>query len=185
MIDSASVKAIMNRRNLTKTSKVGENEVFTIQGDGNVIDVRNAAGELVTSTIPGYEGTVLQKKIFNTKSNSQLAMSNERTRNYLIDGLKAEKAGDKEKAHELFNKYLNACQVSFGVLLPSPVADTLVSGSRIAADIALVTTENGSLLTIDTSTIMVKQAGIQDKTTFNLEDFEEIVAKPAKTAKVK
>src|SRR5882672_10572202 len=116
LLTSASVKSIMSKRDLVKSTHVGKKVVFTIQGNGNTIDVKDKAGELVKSSIPGQEGIILQKAIFNTKANSQLGMSNARTRQYFIDGCVAEKQGDTDGASELFNKYLNACQLTFGVL---------------------------------------------------------------------
>lgn len=185
-IDSKAVTGIMNGRKLTKTSRVGKKDVFTIQGNGNVIDVTDKDGKVVTSTITGYEGTVLQKRILNTKSNSELAMSNPRTQGYLRDALKAERAGDADAAHELFNKYLNACQLSFGYLLPNDTLDAaLGAGVDIAAEIVVVTTENGSLLTIDPKTIRVEEAGVQGGTTFDINSFMEEEEAPATKATAK
>lgn len=179
LLTSGSVKSIMSKRDLVKSSHIGKKVVFTIQGNGNTIDVRDKAGELVQSTIPGQEGTVLQKAIFNLKANSQLGMSNERTRKYFIDGCVAEKQGDVELASELFNKYLNASQLTFGVLLPSAVVDQLSNGVDIAAKVIKVDTENGSLLTIDPSTIAVQAPELLNAGTgFNMEDFVIPDAKP-------
>lgn len=175
----ASVSAIMKKRSTIPAEAENKRVRFLIQGNGNVIDVLDKEGNPVTSTIEGYEGTVLQKKIFNLRANSGVAMSNSRTRQYLLDGIKAEKAGDKEKAHELLNQYLNSAQMSFGVLLPSAVADKLTSGMEIAAQVVKVTTENGSLLTIDPSTISIVEPEVYGATTFNMEDFVAEATKPA------
>lgn len=180
-LTSTSVRSIMTKRDTVQAAHVGKKVVFTIQGDGNVIDVLNKAGEVVLSTIAGYEGTVLQKRIYNLKANSVLAMTNPRTRQFMIDGLAAEKAGKAEQASELFNQYLNACQLSFGVLLPSAIVENLSNGVDIAAKVIEVTTENGSLLTIDPSTISVKAPEYLDAgTSFNIDDF--LPAERAKTA---
>ncbi len=170
-LTKSSVVSIMNKRKLVPTTMVGHKVTFTIQGNGNTIDVVNKAGELVLSTIAGQEGIVLQKRIFNTKANSQLAMSNARTQQYLKDALVAEKAGKAEAASELFNQYLNATQVSFGILLPSAIADQLSAGVDIAAEVILVTTDAGSLLTIDPSTISIKAPEVLGSTSFNLDNF--------------
>jgi hypothetical protein len=182
---SASVKSIMSKRVLIPAEASNKRATFTIQGDGNVIDVKDKDGELVTSTIAGYEGTVLQKKIFNLQANSAVAMANPRTRQYLIDALKAEKAGDTAKADELFNSYLNGAQMSFGVLLPSAVVDQLRKGVEIAARVITVTTENGSLLTIDPSTITIMEPERYGATSFNLEDFAKEAASETKKDKKK
>lgn len=156
-LNGTSVNAIMRKRSTLSVAMVGKKVVFTIQGNGNVIDVVDKKGEPVLSTIAGQEGIILQKKIFNLKTTSQLALSNDRTRGYLKEGIAAEKAGDIDAANEAYNAFLNSTQVSFGVLLPSAIADKLANGVDIAATVIRVDTENGSLLTIDPSTIMVKE----------------------------
>ena len=179
---STSVKSIMNKRSTIPAEAENKRVKFLVQGNGNVIDVKDKEGEFVMSTIPGFEGTVLQKKIFNLRANSGVAMASERNRQYLIDALKAEKSGDTAKADELFNQYLNSVQMSFGVLLPSAIADKLASGVEIAATVVKVTTENGSLLTIDPSTISIVEPETYGTTAFNLEDFAaaaEAESKPA------
>lgn len=183
---SASVRGIMQKRNTIPADAVNKRVKFLIQGDGNTVDVRDKAGAPVLSSIPGQEGIILQKKIFNLRSNSALAMANTRTRGYIMNGLKAEKLGPDAKvkgelngvegeytASEWFNAYLNSTQMSFGVLLPSTVADKLASGVEIAATVIRVDTENGSLLTIDPSTISIVEPEVFGTTTFNLEDFAE------------
>lgn len=162
----------MTKRDVVTPSHVGKKVVFTVQGDGNVIDVLDKAGKPVLSTIAGQEGIILQKKIFNLKANSQLAMTNPRNRQYMIDALTAEKGGKADAASEGFNKYLNSCQLSFGVLLPNAMVENLSNGVDIAAKVIEVTTDNGSLLTIDPSTISVKAPEyLESGTSFNLDEF--------------
>lgn len=182
---SQSVKAIMNKRSTIPAEAENKRVKFLVQGNGNVIDVKDKDGEFVMSTIPGQEGTVLQKKIFNLRANSGLAMASDRNRQYLIEALKAEKAGDAKKADELFNQYLNSVQMSFGVLLPSAVADKLTSGVEIAATVVKITTENGSLLTIDPSTISVVEPESYGTTAFDLTDFVAAAEAENKPAKAK
>lgn len=167
----ASVQAIMRKRILVPSTFEGKTVVFTVQGDGNVIDVKDKAGELVFSTIAGYEGIVLQKKIFNLRANSQVGMTNPRTVDYLRTGIAAEKAGNIDAAHEAFNEYLNACQMNVGILLPNAKAEKLSDGMEISAKVQLVTTDNGSLLTIDPSTISVVAPERLGTTTFNIDDY--------------
>lgn len=166
---SQSVKAIMNQRVLIPETAVSKRVKLAIQGNGNTIDVKDKDGNFVASAAD--PNLVLQKRIFNCKANSGLAMGSERNRKLLKDAIAAEKAGDADKAHELFNEYLNRVQLSFGILLPSAVVEKLASGVEIAASITKVTTENGSLLTIDPSTISVVEPETYGKTTFSLEDF--------------
>lgn len=187
---STSVKAIMQKRSTIPATAEGQRVKFLVQGNGNVIDVKDKEGKLVLSSIPGYEGTVLQKKIFNLRANSAIAMQNERTRGYILNALKAEKAGGKITldvdgkpveftASDLFNDYLNSTQMSFGILLPSTIADKLASGVEIAATVVKVDTDNGSLLTIDPSTISIVEPEVYGATAFNLADFMEDGAAPA------
>ena len=189
---STSVKAIMQKRSTIPADAVNRRVKFLVQGNGNTVDVKDKTGNLVISTIPGYEGTVLQKVIFNLRANSGLAMQNERTRSYIKNGLAAEKLGAEGKvkgfigeiegdytAHEWFNAYLNSTQMSFGVLLPSNTAAQLSSGVEIAATVIKVDTENGSLLTIDPSTISIVEPEVYGSVAFNLDDFAEATETPA------
>ena len=177
-----TVRNIMNKRTLVPQTSVNKKVVLTIQGDGNVIDVKNKAGELVESiTDPGV---VLQKRIFNVQAASGLAMGNARNRQFMIDAIAAEKAGDLEKADQLYREYLNATQLSFSVILPSLMADKLANGVDIAGKVELISTENGSLLTIDPSTISVVAPEVLGNTSFSIDDFftEEDEETPAEKA---
>ena len=183
---SSSVKSIMSKRVLVPAQAANKRTKLLVQGDGNVIDVLDKEGNEVHSTIKGEEGVILQKRIFNLRANSQLAMTNERTRSYFMDGLKAEKAGDTTKADELFSKYLNSCQLSFGIILPSGIAESLGNGVQIECTVLRVDTDNGSLLTIDPSTIRVATPEEYEATAFSMEDFEaEITAEETAAAAAK
>jgi hypothetical protein len=162
------VIAIMKQRALVTLSHVGKRIRLLVQGNGNVIDVTDAAGELVQSV--SEPGTVLRKKIFNLRANSEVAMKNPRTRQILVDALAAEKAGDTEKASELFNDYLNKTQVSVGVLLPSAVAEQITANTEIIGTVEQITTEKGSLLSLDPKTIAIAQPEEVKKAEFSLEE---------------
>lgn len=197
---SASVKAIMQKRSTIPADAVNKRVKFFIQGNGNIVDVKDKDGIPVPSTIPGYEGTVLQKKIFNLRANSAIAMQNVRNRQYLKDALAAEKAGGtitverdgkqvEATAHELFNSYLNAVQMSLGILVPNNIADKLTQGTEIAGTVVKIDTPNGSLLTVDPSTISIVEPESYGTVTFDLSDFMDEAAAPAEalsteTAKV-
>lgn len=172
LMTKQSVIAIMSKRILIPATAEGKRVKMVVQGNGNIIDVKTKEGEFVESVVE--PGTTLQKKIFNARANSQLAMSNPRNQQLLKDALKAEAAGDAEKAHDLYSQYLNAVQFSFGVLLPNSKADLLADGVEIAGQIQKVTTENGSLLTIgDPSTITVVAPESYGATSFDLSMFED------------
>ena len=184
-ITSQSLKKIMEKRVTIPASAASKAVKVYIQGDGNIIDVRDKNGDVVTSTIPGEEGTVLQKKIFNLKANSGVALTNAAVRQLIIDGLAAEKAGDVYKADELFTEYLNKTQMSFSVIIPNAVASRLGNNVQIAGQVQLITTDNGSLLTLDPSTVSVVEAETFSATEFNLNDFmaaEEPAEEEAGTA---
>lgn len=169
-LNRKSVETIMNQRLLVPNSKIGKRIRFMIQGNGVKIDVTRRNGEFVISTIPGYEGTVLQKMIFNVKANSEMGMKNPPAVAALKAAFEAEKAGNAEEASQRFNEYLNRSQITFGILLPSPLADQLANGVEIAATVQLVETENGRLITLDPSTIAVQEPEVVGKTVFSFED---------------
>jgi len=171
LLNLASVKSIMNNRVGITSQHVGKKFRLDIQGDGTVVDVKDKLGAVVLSQLPGEEGTVLRKKIFNARANSELAMKNPRNLAELKAGLVAEKAGDAQTAHMHFNNYLNACQISFGIILSSNggIVDQLSNGVEIAATITRVDTENGSLLTIDPKTIAIMAPEVAAKTSFDID----------------
>lgn len=188
----ASVQRIMRKRigvpHTGAQSAIGKKARFTISGDGSQpFDVEDANGNAVTSSRPGQEGVVLQKVIFNLEASSHLSQSNTRNKGYLLAGIKAEKAGDTTGADEAFTKFLNATQMSFGVIVGSPVLDLLTNGTEIAGRVVKVDTEKGSLLTIDPSTISVIAPEVYEATEFNVEDYlgdeEEEEKTPAPKAK--
>lgn len=171
LMNSQSVKGIMNKRTLIPASAVGKRVKVTIQGNGNVIDVKNKEGEFVPSIAD--PNLALQKKIFNCKAVSATAMASDRNRQILKDAIAAEKAGDAEKASGLFNDYLNKVQLTFGVLLPNAKADKLTDGMEIAAVVEQITTENGSLLSLDPSTIAILEPETYGKVSFSLDGFDD------------
>lgn len=178
---AASVKAIMQKRITIPAEAAGKKVQLTVQGTGNVINVLDKDGKEVESlTEPG---TKLQKKIFNVKANSAIAQQNPRNKEYLMNGLKAEKLGadgevfgllrGEEKmwpAHDWYNAYLNAVQISFGILLPNKVADKLSDNTDISGRVDLIETENGKLLTIDGSSISVLEPEVYGTTSFDLNE---------------
>ena len=181
-ITKQSLEMIMKSRDAVSVNDVNEKVTLTIQGNGNIFDVKNKGGEYVQSV--REPGSVFQKKIFNCKANSQLAMKDERNGQLLRDGHAAWAAGEFSKADEYYSKYLNNVQLSFGIPLPSAVADTLSNNMDIEARVQKITTENGSLLTIDPSTITVIKARKLSKTTFTVDEVMPAFAVSTETASV-
>lgn len=174
-----SVSNILNKRKPVTVQHVGQTVTFRVEGAGTIVDVKNAAGEIVLSKTTGMP---LQKKIFNCKANSRVAMDNARTRQMFVDGVKAEMAGDVQAADEFYTAFLNSCQLSFNMLLPNAKASKLADGVEITAAVEQITTENGSLLTLDASTVAIKEAlVITESTNFNIDDYLPKVAGPKDT----
>lgn len=154
-------------------SHVGKRVRVFIQGDGTTINVTDKDGNEVLSTLEGEEGVVLEKKIFNLRATSGISMKNPRNIEWLKEGVAAEKAGDAVKADEMFTKYLNATQVSVGIITGSKLVDQLANGVEIAATVREITTDNGSLLTLDTKTIAVMEPEILETMDFDIDSFLE------------
>ena len=157
-----SVARIMNSRKVVTEQHVGQTVTLRIQGDGNVIDVTDKNGDFVASE---STGEVLQKKIFNCKANSQMAISNSRNAALALEAINLDAAGDAQGADKAFSDFTNACQLSFNVLLPNSKASKLADGVEFTAEVIKVTTDNGSLLTIDPTTIAIKQALVLEAST--------------------
>ena len=179
----------MNNRIKIESDANGRTFEFTAQGNGNVLDVTDKAGNPVASA--SDPDVVLQKKIFNVRANSVIAMTVPRNKALLINGVKAEKSGAKVKgeikgvegeydAHEYFNAYLNAVQMSVGIILPSAKAALLADGVRFSATCELVTTDNGAVMTLNPGTISILAPEKASKTTFDIAAMlgEEVIDAP-------
>jgi hypothetical protein len=164
LMNKSSVKAIMNKRYLLETAAVGKKRLFTILGNGTKIDVKNSEGVLVQSVVE--PGTVFQKVIFNLNAVSEIAMSNVRNHEYAAKGLAAERVGDYEAASKHFTDYLNVMQVSFSVATTNKILDGLGDNVDIEARVTRIDTDNGSILTIDETSIRVIKAEGLKKVTF-------------------
>lgn len=166
LMNKQSVANIMNKRTPVSEQHVGKKVVLEVQGSGTTIDVTDKDGAMVVSKTTG---DILRKTIFNCKATSGIAMKNERNIQLYVDACAAEKAGDAQGAHELFRAFLNATQLSFSVLLPSGAADKLANGVDFAGKIQRIDTDNGSLLTVDQSSIAVREPEvITDSVNFDM-----------------
>lgn len=169
VINAKSVHGIMNKRTVVNESMVGKKVRLTVRGNGTTIDVRTKDGAVVQSVVE--PGTVFQKVIFNTESNSGIALASAANKQLAAEGMAAEKAGNAELAHEKFTAFLNAVQLSFNVPTSSTILHKLGDRIDISARIVKVTTENGSLLTIDPATIAVLAPEELAVSTFDLNTF--------------
>lgn len=165
-----SFDTVMNSRNnaTVEAATKSRTVLLTIKGNGNVIDVKNKQGEVVAQA--GGDGVILQKKIFNTNLNSSVPMKNPANISLYKQACAAEKAGEKDKAHKLFNDLANKLQVSFGLLLPSKFEFQLSDGVEISAKLSLVTTEKGQIITIDPKSIRVIEPEVLATGGFTMDD---------------
>ena len=147
-LNRESTTAIYNKRakaGYVERKHIGDPIKLIVKGNGTLMDVTTKAGEPVASRA-GSGDTVLQKVIYNVEAISGIAMENPRNKQFFLDGIKAEEAGDFKAAHENYNKFLNAVQMSFNVLLPAK--HEFHDEEVVAAVIDLVTTDKGELLTL-------------------------------------
>jgi hypothetical protein len=160
-----SMSSFLSRRKKVMPSDVGRKVTFTVRGNSTQMDVTNKDGELVASASSPDE--VLQKFIINTDAVSAIALSNERNKLILSEAVAAENAG--EDASELYQQFMNRIQVSFNVLNPA-LAAKLVHNTEFSAKVIMVTTENGSLYTVDPTTISIVAPGELATLSFNIDD---------------
>jgi hypothetical protein len=167
LINAKAIQAIMKQRTAVPDSVAGGKKILlTIQGSGTKIQLVDKNG----ITVANDDGEVIDKMIYNLRANSEVAMKNPANREFLMAGIRAEKAGEMEEADKQFSTYLNKVQMSFSLLLPSAVAGKLADGVEISARVEKITTDNGSLLTIDPKSISIVEPEVLGKTTFNLDD---------------
>jgi len=169
----STLKAFQSKRELTPEEvKNGVRKLFTIKGDGTIIDVLDGLGQYVMSA--DGSGEVLRKKIFNTDYLSPSGFKNPVAQEYLKRGIIAEGEGRKQDAADYFNAFLNAVTLSFSVLSNSKFFNGgIANGDQVAGNLQEVEGTNGTLVTIDPKTITVKQVTASSTTKIN--PFEMLV----------
>lgn len=191
-LTKASVIKMMSKRVLVPATAVAKRVKLLITSVGKTIDVTDKAGNPVPSQRD--KDVVLQKTLFNTNGASEVGMRSERNKEYFTNGRKAEKLGGTVHgeikgeegdftADDWYSAYLNATQVSFGVLLPnSDIANGfLVKGVEIAATVVRIDTDNGSILSIDPSTLSVQAPETLHAAAFSEDDFADEDDEPIET----
>lgn len=174
ILDAKAVQNIIAKRRIIRLTDADTVLKFEIQGTGNTIAVVDKNGAPVLSN--NGTGVPLTKTIYNVKANSHVAMLNPRNRALLKEAMLAETAGETEKAHDLFNQYLNKIQVSFSVILnPGRQTAQFFNGQMVQARVQLVTTDNGQLLTLENA-VAVRIDEAAKTPTFNLADLMELDA---------
>lgn len=136
------VAKIIAKRRMVTINDVGSTLILNVQGNGNLVTVKDKAGNPVL----GYNGQPLTKWIYNLKCNSMVAIANKRNQDILKAGIIAEQAGDEDKAIEFYRDYLNKTQVSFSYIGSRAL---FVDGHDVKGTVSLIETENGQLLTLD------------------------------------
>lgn len=165
-IDFKAVQNILSKRKIIRLSDVNSLIKVHIQSNGGTtLPVTDKSG----MPVMGSNGQPLYKTIYNVAANSQVAMTNERNRKLLSDAVQAESAGEMVQATELFNKYLNAIQVSFNVLLTGANPVKFGKNDQIKATVQLITTENGQLITLD-KVSMVEARELADTQKFTINE---------------
>jgi hypothetical protein len=170
LLNRKAVESIMNKRGRLDEALVGKKVRLTIERNGTKMDVKNKAGELVQSVVE--PGTVFQTIVFNLQANSSIAAKNAANHALAAAGLAAERTGNYEEAHKQYQAFLNALQVSFNIPTTHRLADQLGDQVDIEARVIKITTENGSLLTIDPTTIRIFEPEVLAPTAFSFDVFK-------------
>jgi hypothetical protein len=178
---SKTVTAQMKKR-IPITKAMAEKEktvVFTVVGNGNVIEVKNKAGEVVGTAADSR--LPLRKKIFNLQANSEVALLNPINKAKLSAAITAERANSMDTADVLFNEFLNSAQISFSLLENHKLFNVIGDNMEISGKLELITTEKGSIITLQPNSIRVMEPETVSKTTFSMEDYLGISNEPATT----
>jgi len=169
-LNRKAVENIMSKRGKLDASLEGRKVRFTVTTNGNpFIVVRKNTGEVVESIVE--PGTPFEKMIYNLDANSSLAMANKLNWAIAADATKLEAAGDFAGAHAKYNEFLNKMQVSFSIPVTNPIWRQIGRNVDIEGRVQKITTANGSLLTLDPTSIRVIQAAELAKTGFSFDDF--------------
>jgi hypothetical protein len=164
-MDSKRFMQILNSRiTLTAAMVAAGSVLLRIQGNGTYVAKDEA------------KGVAFDKYIYNLKANSAISMSRQENKELLASALKAETAGDEEKAAALFNQYLNAVQISFNI--PADRSTRFNNGDDVKAEVALVDTKAGlkQLVVNNVSYVAPKTVAA---TKFDITD---LIAEPAAAA---
>mgnify|MGYP003477677529 FL=1 len=158
---ASALKAYQSRQKFTKEQSAnGQRVILRLTGNGNIIDVIDGQGNHVVST---STGEALTKKIFNTNATNPYSLETPRVKELQTLAMKAEKEGRVQDAANYFNAWLNATTLSFSVLSNTREYQDLGKGDEITCNLLTVTTDNGSLTTVDPKGIKIN-AGVRGTT---------------------
>lgn len=107
--------AILKSRKTILMSDVGHKRIYSIQGNGTYV---SAAEQAKRDQEAGKEPAkaYFDRYIYNLKANSVEAVSRPATQSLFKQAIILEMKGEKEAADDLYNQFLNACQVSFNMI---------------------------------------------------------------------
>lgn len=156
---------IKGRREVSvAAAKAEQRFTFGIAGNGTEVPMLNGD----KSPVLDDTGRPIMKKIFNLNANSGVALDNPANDKILFDAVTAEQAGDADAASELYRTYLNKVQMSVGI--PDyHAAYNCVKGDEIKANVEIITTDNGQLISLNIKSIGVVGVVQAPKTTLDLE----------------
>lgn len=136
LIDAAGALAIFNSRKTLTTKLIGEPVTLRVASDGQFLPQGFAYDGAAGATVNAFDRT-----IYNLKANSQLSALRKENKQLFMSAMKAESAGDRQLAHDLFNEWLNNVQISFSVIEPS--SRVFHRGDYVVCEVAEVTSKSG------------------------------------------
>ena len=139
-LDMKRVEDILSKAPRFNDSHVGQLfKNLKVQGNGNYVAARVTESGKVAPA----------KYIYNLNAVSEIAYATPRAQDALNALVAANEAGDIEKEHDAAREFLNIVTLSF-----STQKQNYVSGQLIQGMVSKVTTEKGSLLTLENTSAM-------------------------------
>lgn len=161
-IDATRAVGILNSRTPVSMDHAGNQVSLFIQGKGTF----QSAAQQEAAT-PGQK-QYFDKYIYNLKANSTEAMSRPEVKAIFAEAMKAETAGDTEKADELFNEYLNGVQISFNVIANAGVR-RFEDGNQVTAIVGTASTKAGHTAVV-VSNVKYKAPLVIESRKFTIEE---------------
>ena len=129
LLDFKAAMAVVNSRVTLGTAQVGTQVLLTVQGKGTFLPKDEAKNRKFDSYL------------HNVSANDGLALARRENKLLFTQAMKAETAGNAVEADKLFNKWLNAVQISFDQIVDR--GHRFSSGEKITATVAEWTAKAG------------------------------------------
>lgn len=133
LIDATGYLNIRNKRVTITDLHVGQQVQLQVQGNGTFLPKG--------FSLPSGENQ-FDKTIYNLRASSARKLADPELKKVLLAAMKAEAAGDTQKAHDLFNEHLNGIQLSFSVIETGNTRK-FQSGDMVKGVISLAENKNG------------------------------------------